>query len=330
MRKHVIRENIPELDFIVSKYDYYIEGLTTKHIYTGVYDFIYVSPHRLVMNTINGLFLNDLTTNTLTGFNDFFIKVQYVLLSNKTHVVTYDLGVFKLWSLDDLTSAQRYFEYHSYGVEVHALPNNTVALYRNYPDIIIWDLHEDIILLKGDWSDINCVLNVGSNGLLSGSWSGSIKLWNLDTYECVQNFIGDEVGIMTLNIRNNLLVSSDEADDIRIWNFEGECQRIIETEDVIRKIIFVESKLIYTTGKDIIIWDIYTGHKEATLTGHEFQIMDIQALPNNQIISNSETEFKIWDFYGCIKQWNLECIRSFSVIYDKLLVIEVGELILIE
>lgn len=332
MRKQIIQHHLPDIYPFVGKYDYYIECRIIKKIEDDVKDFICISSRELLIFTFQGLSLHNLNTDEVTPFEN---SVRLFRLLSDRRVVTYGRPYFKVWSLDDLTEPQRRFKYDRHVSDIYILPNDTLVIYEsNSKNIVMWDLYEDIITLTGHTNDIQCVLSFG-NKLLTGSWDENIKVWNLDTYECEQTFIGHKTGIMTLNILNdNLIVSSDAAGEIRIWNREGECQRIIEADDVIKKILTLEDKLIcinaHINTQDITIWSASTGHKQAVLKGHTSAITDIQLLPNNNIMSISKTELKIWNMYTCINQRSLIDANNFCVHLNQIFVNDRGKLIVIE
>ena len=106
--------------------------------------------------------------------------------------------------------------------------------------------------------------------LVSGSDDNTIKIWNVDTGECVRTLTGHSHRVHSLQLLANewqVLASGSFDSTIKIWNLDtGECIR--------------------------------------TLKGHSSFIMSLQLLPNNTLASGSyDTTIKIWnvDSGKCIR-----------------------------
>ena len=66
---------------------------------------------------------------------------------------------------------------------------------------------------------------LADNKLASGSLDNTIKIWNLETGECIRTLAGHSMAVVSLQLlENNKLASGSEDKSIRIWNVDtGEC-----------------------------------------------------------------------------------------------------------
>ena len=92
---------------------------------------------------------------------------------------------------------------------------------------------------------------ISNKYVLSGSSDKTIKLWDIDSCECVKTFIG-HLGPVTTIIKlshpnKNLIASGSFDKTIRIWNMITEqCLRIIQAhKEFVRCLIALGKKLYY-------------------------------------------------------------------------------------
>jgi F-box/WD-40 domain protein 7 len=54
--------------------------------------------------------------------------------------------------------------------------------------------------------------------LISGSWDGTIKIWDLSKYECLKTLVGHSYRVSNLKTYGNKLLSSSWDCQIKIWD----------------------------------------------------------------------------------------------------------------
>ena len=91
----------------------------------------------------------------------------------------------------------------------------------------------------------------GRNKLASGSWDNAIKIWNVDSGECIRTLAGHSGYVMALHLLSDTKLASGSNDStIKIWNLDsGDCIQ--------------------------------------TLKGHSTMIFSLQLLAKNQLASGS-------------------------------------------
>ena len=75
------------------------------------------------------------------------------------------------------------------GLEVlELLSDNRLASGASDGSIHIWNVTSGVCLhvLRGHWSWVNLLAEMGSDRLASGGWDGTIRVWNLNTGECLK------------------------------------------------------------------------------------------------------------------------------------------------
>lgn len=328
MRKELISKllNVPFISILL-KYDYYIKcTLVSKHKMPIMKEVIVTSNDQIIIHSNKGIELYDLNNiQKSIGFFEGSRHVTHIKLIPNNRIITYNGRYFQVWNIDTLKIEHQIVDnYWGYMIDICIVSDNTIAIYEvNKNDIKVWHFEKEPIILKGHLEPVIHVLPF-KDKLLSASDDDTLKIWNLNTGKSEFRLQGHEHAITDVNIMENLILSSSVDKSIRIWNSSGICKGIIETTDTVKKILVYENRIITINShdKDIRVWNIES-ICEATLTGHKYDIDDIQLLPNNDIISSSlvNNELRIWDIstYRCINTWNIN-YKNFIVHNQKLIV----------
>jgi WD40 repeat protein len=167
--------------------------------------------------------------------------------------------------------------------------------------------------------------------IATGSDNGSIKVWNLETRQCITTLGGNIQRIMGLaaNAHNQIVVTSRTDGKIQLWDFsqigvdkspEFACQStdIQAHQGMAKAVAFsLDGKLIASTGSDLIIriWDAITGKHFQSLTGHTDYILQVLFIDDRTILSQS--------YDKTIRQWDIitgEFKLLFSTEFEYLIV----------
>ena len=233
-------------------------------------------------------------TNHITYFKNIRSVSNYRLLSDKKIVISTNRQTLQIWNLDDSQSPQHEFNPNMRVIlQIYVLPHNKLVIYGSGYDIAIWDLKDDIILLKGHTSIVNCFCVLPNGDLVSGSYDKNIRIWDVLSGVCKFILKGHTKSVNTVNIIKDKFICSSSLDEtIRIWDNEL-CIKVINDNSYIEKILISGIKIIsiytyaYPHVNDIKVWNSETGICEAILQGHKNSIDDIQLLPNNDLLSKS-------------------------------------------
>ena len=144
--------------------------------------------------------------------------------------------------------------------------------------------------------------------LVSCSRDKCIKLWDLETKECIRT-IEDHTGeITSINVlENGHLISGSYDNKLKIWNpDDGVCLKTIDVTDSALNIQVLSGNRVACESEiQIQIWNLNNGTCIQTLEGHTDSIECIIVLPDETIVSGSHDK--------TIKLWNLSeniCINT--------------------
>ena len=98
---------------------------------------------------------------------------------------------------------------------------NLLAIGMGDHTIHIWSLHQtygDIIILRGHSDVISTLVTLPDSRLLSGSWDGSILIWDLKTRTSMTiNTGGPVIGLICVSRDTDLSVLSWHPNCMHVW-----------------------------------------------------------------------------------------------------------------
>lgn len=104
--------------------------------------------------------------------------------------------------------------------------------------LIVWQLTRDgdhygvaKKALKGHSHIVSdCALTQDGRFALSASWDKTLRLWNLETGECMRRFVGHTNDVLSVSISTSSrqFVSASRDKTVRVWNAVGKCVEVLE------------------------------------------------------------------------------------------------------
>ena len=140
-----------------------------------------------------------------------------------------------------------------------------------------------------------------SSRLASGSDDTTIKIWNLETGECIKTLTGHTNWVLSLQpLAKNRLASGSGDKTIIIWNLDtGEsCKTLTGHTGYVLALQSLKNNRLASGSSDsqIKIWNLDTNKCVKTLTGHTNGVLTFQLLADNRLASgSSDSTIKIWN-----------------------------------
>ncbi|UCH95665.1 MAG: DUF4365 domain-containing protein [Candidatus Aminicenantes bacterium] len=163
------------------------------------------------------------------------------------------------------------------------------------------------MILKGH-IDVVYALAVTSDGkqLVSGSWDKTLKVWNLESGQCIATFKGHKGHVTGVSVTpdGKRLVSGSYDKTLKLWDLEsGRCLATFNghTNTVYQVVPTPDGRRIVSGSDDstVKVWNIELGKCLTTLRGHRAFIggSGIAITPDGKrVVSGSgDTTLKLWD-----------------------------------
>jgi F-box/WD-40 domain protein MET30 len=113
------------------------------------------------------------------------------------------------------------FRGHSNGVMCLQFDDNILATGSYDSTIKIWDIDTgDCIRTLRGHTSGIRALQFDNTKLISGSLDKTLKIWNWRTGDCISTYQGHTEGVIAVNFEDNILASGSIDRTVKIWNFE--------------------------------------------------------------------------------------------------------------
>ncbi|WP_346291509.1 NACHT and WD40 repeat domain-containing protein [Sphaerothrix gracilis] len=250
--------------------------------------------------------------------------ISSVVINPKRQIAASGSGdhTIKLWNIRDgncLTT----FKKHEGNIHALAADNSGSLLASASRDntIALWNFdpatsEKPVKLLLGHRDWVNSVsFNPDSLTLISGSSDKNIKLWDIESGNCIKSLSGHEDCIWTVAFSpsGDLFASGSDDCNIKIWDSTHlKCIKTLRYhKSRVNSVTFNSNgEFLATAGLDGVInlWNPYTGQHLRSLEGHANRVQSIVFNQiNNHLISCSYDEtVRIWDIE------NGKCIKTLS------------------
>lgn len=196
-------------------------------------------------------------------------------------------------------------------------PNSNVILSGSRDKtVIVWELTRDP---EGDWglprkslwghSHFVQDVVISSDGqfALSGSWDGTLRLWDLETGETTQRFVGHSKDVLSVafSVDNRQIVSASRDKTIKLWNTLGECKYTIEQDghtewaSCVRFSPAVSNPIIVSCGWDkmVKVWNLTNCKLKTNLIGHSGYLNTVTVSPDGSLCASGGKDgvAMLWD-----------------------------------
>eukprot|EP00004_Rigifila_ramosa_P008847 TRINITY_DN2029_c0_g1_i1.p2 TRINITY_DN2029_c0_g1~~TRINITY_DN2029_c0_g1_i1.p2 ORF type:complete len:324 (+),score=85.61 TRINITY_DN2029_c0_g1_i1:26-973(+) len=182
--------------------------------------------------------------------------------------------------------------------------------------IIVWDLKREEGAgygvprrsLHGHSHTVQDVV-ISSDGqfALSGSWDGTLRLWDLTTGVTTRRFVGHTGDVLSVafSADNRQIVSASRDKSIRLWNTLGECKFVIQEEGHTEWVSCVRfspnaaAPLIVSASwdKSVKVWNLANCKLRNSLQGHKGYLNTVTVAPDGSLCASGGREgtVMLWD-----------------------------------
>ena len=194
-------------------------------------------------------------------------------------------------------------------------PNMILTASRD-KTIVIWDLTRTEESygtarrrLQGHSHFVEDVI-ISSDGqfALSGSWDGTLRLWNLANGQTSRRFVGHTKDVLSVAFSqdNRQIVSGSRDKSIKLWNTLGECKFTIPDEDghkewvsCVRFSPSTANPLIVSCGWDglVKVWNLTNCKLRTNLMGHTGYLNTVTVSPDGSLCASGGKDgvAMLWD-----------------------------------
>ena len=140
---------------------------------------------------------------------------------------------------------------------------------------------------------------------LTGSWDGTMRLWDLEAGKTIRRFVGHTKDVLSVSFSpdNRQIISSSRDKTIKLWNILGECKYTFEGHNewvsCVRFSPDPSKPLIISASwdKTLKIWDTDTFKTRHTLVGHAGCVNTVAICPDGTICASAGKDglVHVWD-----------------------------------
>jgi len=151
------------------------------------------------------------------------------------------------------------------------------------------------------------VISVDGQFALSGSWDGTLRLWEISSGRTTRRFVGHTKDVLSVafSVDNRQIVSGSRDKTIKLWNTLGECKYTIVDEghtewvSCVRFSPSATAPVIVSCGWDklVKVWSLANCRLRTNLVGHTGYLNTVTVSPDGSLCASGGKDgtAMLWD-----------------------------------
>lgn len=153
----------------------------------------------------------------------------------------------------------------------------------------------------------DAVISSDGQYCLSGSWDGTLRLWEIATGKTTKRFVGhtNDVLSVAFSVDNRQIVSGSRDRSIRLWNTLGECKLIFQDDahtewvSCVRFSPSTSQQIVVSCGWDklVKVWNLTNFRLRSNLVGHNGYLNTVTVSPDGSLCASGGKDgvAMLWD-----------------------------------
>merc|ERR1711906_16815 len=155
---------------------------------------------------------------------------------------------------------------------------------------------------------------------LSGSWDGTLRLWEINSGRTTRRFVGHSKDVLSVafSVDNRQIVSGSRDKTIKLWNTLGECKYTIQEHEghtewvsCVRFTPVTSNPIIVSGGWDklVKVWNLTNCKLRTNLVGHTGYINAVTVSPDGSLCASGGKDgvAMLWDLAEGKRLYSLPC-----------------------
>ncbi|CAM9344172.1 unnamed protein product [Heterosigma akashiwo] len=152
---------------------------------------------------------------------------------------------------------------------------------------------------------------------LSGSWDGTLRLWELATGRTARRFVGHSKDVLSVafSADNRQIVSGSRDKTVKLWNTLGECKYTMSEEGHTEWVSCVrfspspQAPVVVSAGWDklVKVWSLTNCKLSTNLIGHTGYLTTATVSPDGSLCASGGKDgtAMLWDLNECKRLYSL-------------------------
>lgn len=211
-------------------------------------------------------------------------------------------------------------------------PNTVLSASRD-KTVMVWDLTDRAMATAENPQDYGVPLRslhghshfvedvvISSDGqfALSGSWDGTLRLWDIKKGETTRRFVGHKKDVLSVAFSgdNRQIVSGSRDKTVKLWNTLGECKYTIDEDGHTEWVSCVRfspaptNPMIVSCGWDnlVKVWNLSNCKLRTNLIGHTGYLNTVTVSPDGSLCASGGKDgtAMLWDLSEGKRLYSLE------------------------